>query len=58
MNKQEFFDKVARHLLTQNAKSIEAFERNAKCLYRGPNGMKCVAGCLIPDELYSENFEL
>jgi hypothetical protein len=27
------------------------------CLYRGPNGTKCFAGALLPDELYDPEFE-
>lgn len=25
---------------------------NGECLYRGPHGLKCAAGILIPDEFY------
>lgn len=63
MNKQEIFDKVANHLLKQNERSekliaeLNGFEGTA-CMYRGPNGLKCAAGCLIPDELYNPSFEL
>jgi hypothetical protein len=28
-----------------------------RCAYRGPNGMKCAAGHLIPDEQYSPKME-
>lgn len=48
-NSQQMFDKVAKHLLTQNAKS--------RCLYRSQEGMMCAIGCLIPDDLYSPNME-
>ena len=27
------------------------------CKYRGPNGRKCFAGVLIPDEVYQSRFE-
>lgn len=27
------------------------------CRYRGPNGRKCFAGVLIPDEVYQSRFE-
>lgn len=53
MTKQEIFDKVASHLLTQNERSIS---ENGMCLYRGPRGLKCAAGFLIPDDVY--NFEM
>lgn len=50
---QEIFNKVAFHLLSQNKKSRTKIE----CLYRGPDGLKCAIGCLIPDEDYSSKFE-
>ncbi len=53
MTNQEVFDKVATHLLTQNRKSIIG---NA-CKYRGPNGLKCAAGILIPDDVYDSCME-
>lgn len=45
-------------MLTQNAKAF----RNARptyprCAYRGVYGLKCAAGCLIPDEEYSPEME-
>jgi hypothetical protein len=52
--RQIIFDKVARHLLTQNKKSTKG--RN--CTYRSVdekgNVLMCAAGCLIPDRLYNE----
>src|SRR4051812_34996113 len=49
MTNQEAFDKVVRHLLTQNKGS-----RNTEtCLYRGPDGLMCAVGCLIPDDQYT-----
>jgi hypothetical protein len=53
MTDQEIFDKVVTHLLTQNARSTDG----RKCLYRGPNGNKCAAGCLIDDEHYNPSLE-
>ncbi len=54
MNMQELYNKVATHLLTQNKKSVENY---IDCKYRGDNGLKCAIGCLIPDELYTPEFE-
>ena len=59
---QEVFDQAAEHLLRQNAKSVEfEVEKNAgctaRCMYRGINGKKCVAGCFISDEEYNPNWE-
>lgn len=52
---QEVFDKVVTHLRAQAEQSIA--EDRLYCAYRGKAGLKCAAGCLIPDELYSETFE-
>ena len=51
---QETFDIVASHLLRQGRRSVDS---EGRCLYRGPNGLKCGAGCLIPDELYDPDIE-
>lgn len=54
--KQEIFDKVAKHLLTQKARCTDS--KTGICLYFDPETkMKCAAGCLIPDRDYSESFE-
>jgi len=53
---QEIFTQVATHLLTQNAKSLALVNLTSdekSCAYRGDNGMKCAAGCLIADEEYN-----
>ena len=67
MNNQEMFDTVVTHLLTQKVRSEGPTPEAAKlrglmfndnsCLYRGPGGLKCAAGCLIPDDKYSESME-
>ena len=49
---QEVFDQVRDHLLSQGEKSEEDI-----CLYRGPRGLKCAAGCLIGDDEYKPEFE-
>lgn len=52
---QEIFDIVSKHLLKQNERSGFSDE---SCSYRGPNGLKCAAGILIPDEEYTfDSFE-
>lgn len=51
--KQELFDRISKHLLKQNAKSIDI----GGCLYRGPNGLKCAVGAIIPDKKYSQTIE-
>lgn len=50
---QEVFDKVYNHLMTQMKRCTDGFN----CLYRGKDGLKCAAGCLIPDEYYKEEME-
>ena len=59
MTRQEIFDKVAKHLLTQPRSFVnsDVVKGKIRCLYRGPNGTKCAAGCLIPDDEYNESFE-
>ena len=60
MTLREVFDKVKAHLLTQNKKAAkEEPDRygEIECLYRGPGGTQCAAGCLIDDEHYSPSLE-
>lgn len=52
---QEMFDISVSGLLKQNKKSKS--EDGHACLYRAPDGSKCAAGLLIPDESYDEKFE-
>jgi hypothetical protein len=54
MTNQELFSRVRNHLLTQQHKSLDAF---GDCMYRGPDGLQCAIGCLIPDEKYDRDFE-
>lgn len=64
---QEIFDIVAKHLLTQMARSefLQIFDHlgnelkvpQMQCAYRGASGRKCAAGVLIPDALYSPLME-
>ena len=55
MNKQEIFDRVYKHMLTQNKRSIN--DEGSACAYRGHGGLMCAVGCLIPDELYTPQLE-
>lgn len=57
MNKQEIYDKVKTHLLTQNKKSMLITNTANKCLYRGPNSTMCAVGIFIPDDIYSPEME-
>ena len=53
MTKQQIFNKVAKHLLKQGAKSISGIV----CAYRGDNKTRCAIGCLIPNRLYDKTIE-
>jgi hypothetical protein len=53
---QKTFDIVVNALRKQGEKSVSDVDVNS-CLYRGPNGLKCAAGHLIPDELYNKKME-
>jgi len=57
LTEQETFDKVYRHLLTQNKRAATINkDGKTRCLYRQRN-LRCAVGCLIPDELYSPKME-
>lgn len=60
-SEQEVFDQVAKHMLTQNKKSVDVKGRGYMigdvCRYRGEADLKCAAGCLMADEEYKESFE-
>jgi len=52
-DKQETFNKVATHLMTQNEKAQDRYG----CLYRTEDGKTCAVGCLIPKDIYDERME-
>jgi len=51
--KEEVFEQVKTHLLTQRKKSITDF---GECLYKFET-LKCAAGCLIGDDEYKSEIE-
>ena len=53
LTRQDIFNIAANGLLKQGKQSASG----DKCLYRGPDGLKCAIGMLIPDELYEDAFE-
>jgi len=58
MNKQEVFDKVARHLLEQGEPCLDRDGRfQTICKYRNSAGQKCAVGCLITNEAYDPDIE-
>lgn len=62
MTNQEIFTKVYQAILEQGHPSGQIEINNDgdtifACKYRGPNGDKCAAGHMIPDEFYDPSFE-
>ena len=57
--KQQIFDQVATHLLTQHeAAQVEKRGGGVACLYRVPDtDLKCAGGCLIADDEYDPSCE-
>lgn len=57
--KQETFDAVLFGIRAQGKPSwgYVSGVTGGLCLYRGPNGLKCAAGLLLPDEAYKPSFE-
>jgi len=56
MTPQEVFDKVATHLLTQNAKAYREASQHG-CAYHTADGKKCAVGCLIEIKEYGDWME-
>lgn len=50
---QEVFDQVVTHLRKQNVVS----RGPDQCMYRGPNGLMCAAGCLIADDEFVKRMD-
>lgn len=53
-NTQEAFNRAVAGVIKQGRPSVDAAGR---CLYRGPDGLRCAVGWLIPDELYEPEME-
>jgi hypothetical protein len=49
MTNQQLFDKVVNHLLTQLVRSEVDRYSLKRCLYFGPNGIRCAIGALMQD---------
>lgn len=54
MTPQEFFDKS---LHAMRARRYETAHEGGHCRYRAPNGLQCLIGIHIPDELYDPDME-
>lgn len=59
MNMIDMFEKVKTHLLsmTERSRHKDFVGGSVGCAYRTADGNRCAVGCLIPDELYKEEFE-
>lgn len=58
MDNQEAFNRVYAHLLKQGKRSsIINDDGDEQCQYRGPGGLMCAVGCLIPDAEYQPSSE-
>lgn len=51
---QQAYDIGVRHLLHMTERSAN---EDGACLYRSPNGNRCVIGSMIPDEEYDSNID-
>ena len=54
---QEVFDHISFFLLKQGRKSGYHDSAGFECAYRGDNGTKCAAGCIVEDEKYDSAME-
>lgn len=54
-NNQDAFDKVLKAIRKQNYQ--RSVNTDGACKYRGPNGLRCAAGHLIPNSLYKVSIE-
>lgn len=57
-SEQEVFDIISNHLLTQMKRSDAPGTKGINfCKYLNPDGLKCAAGILIPNDQYNPEFE-
>jgi hypothetical protein len=57
-SKQEIFDIISNHLLTQMKRSDAPGPKGINlCKYLNPDGLKCAAGILIPNDQYDPEME-
>lgn len=60
MDNQTAFNLVWERAKDQRKATVripDTYDSGGSCVYRSPNGLKCFAGVLIPDELYQPTFE-
>jgi hypothetical protein len=58
MTNQEIFDKAYAHGFTMKNMAKDYESLSLDCMYRAPNGEKCLIGGFIPDEKYIPSMEL
>lgn len=51
---QQVFDYALRKIREQGKPAVDG---SVNCMYRTDDGLRCVAGCLIPDEEYDSKME-
>ena len=56
MTTQEAYEAI-RDYFSQPGRERAIDPESDDCVYKGPKGQKCAVGCLIPDNLYSPEFE-
>jgi hypothetical protein len=52
MNTQEYFNKIAAHLLKQREKSTDKEHCRYRTVNDDGNRLSCAIGCMIPDDVY------
>lgn len=52
---QEIYTKGLFHIRAQGGPSTNKFGNG--CLYRNQDGLSCIIGCMIPDDMYLEGFD-
>lgn len=55
VSEQDVFDTIAEHLLRQGKRSLGRVR--STCQYHNADGLKCAAGCLVPDDVYDFTWE-
>ena len=56
-NWKNWFIQSTQGIIDQGGPAFKSIENEGVCAYRSPNGRKCAAGQLIPDELYDPKIE-
>ena len=54
LSRQEIFNRVWKHLLTQNSKAHKFDDPSQSPVYLAPSGKRCAVGCLIAPEFDDE----